>query len=160
VITNPFSTQAASNFGLFLARATLGMYLAAIGYRGVLDGVSNFARANLKYMPTWLKPQYSEVFLTLYPVVHVVAGILLALGICTRISAFCLASTLLVYIVCRTGFQGPEGMPFEPNVIFLAIAIALLTNGGGNLTLPFLLGKKGGGSAAAPKAATPAPAAK
>lgn len=159
-MTNPFNTQAASNFGLFCARATLGVYLAAIGYRGVLDGVSNFARNNLHYMPTWLKPQYAEVFLTLYPVVHVVAGVLMALGICTRISAFCLASTLLVYIVCRTGFQGPEGMPFEPSVIFLAVTIAILTNGGGNLTLPFLLGKKGSGGAGAPKAAAPAPAAK
>lgn len=154
-MTNPFNTPAAQNFGLLLARATLGLYFAAVGYKGVMMGVSNFARTYIKAMPSWVTPQYGEVFLTLYPVIQVSAGIMLALGVLTRVSAFMLAMTLLVFMICVTGFKAPEGMPFHPDVIFLAVAIALLTNGGGGLTLPAMLGKKGAG---APKPAAPAPA--
>lgn len=159
-MTNPFHTPAASNFGLLLARATLGIYFAALGYRDVMGGVSNFARSHLRYLPSWVTPQHGEVFLTLYPVLQVVAGVLLAVGVLTRLSAFTLSSMLLIFMLLVTGFKAPEGVqyvPFHPNVIFLAVAIALLTNGGGSLTLPAMLGKKGGGSK---PAGAPAPAPK
>lgn len=154
-MTNPFATPAAQNFGLLMARATLGVYFAAVGYRGVMQGVSNFAKAHLRDMPAFVTPQYGEVFLTLYPVVQVAAGVLLALGVLTRISAFLLAATLLVFMVCVTGFAAPAGKPMQENVICLAVAVALLTNGGGTLTLPSLLGNKSGGGGKAP---APAPA--
>lgn len=154
-MTNPFATPAAQNFGLLLARATLGLYFAALGYRGVMQGVSNFARAHIGEMPAFVTRQYGEVFLTLYPVVQVACGIMLALGVLTRISAFLLGSTLLVFMVCVTGFDAPAGKPMQENVICLAVAIAILTNGGGTLTLPALLGNKSGGAAKAP---APAPA--
>lgn len=157
-MTNPFNTPAASNFGMFLARATLGIYFTAQGYRGVMGGVSSFAKSHLGAMPHWVTPQYGEVFLTLYPVIQVTAGILLALGVLTRISAFLLAATLLTFMVCITGIHFPEGNPVTVDIICLAVTVALLTNGGGSMTLPAFLGKKGSGSA--PKAAAPAPAAK
>jgi uncharacterized membrane protein YphA (DoxX/SURF4 family) len=155
-MTNPFSTSAAQNFGLLLARATLGVYFAAVGYKGIMMGVRKFADLYINDLPTWVTRQYGEAFLTLYPVLQLAAGILLALGVLTRVAAFSLASLLLIFMVCITGFQAPAGMPFEPNVIFLAVAIALLTNGGGGYTLPAMLGKKGAG--AKPAAAPPAPA--
>jgi uncharacterized membrane protein YphA (DoxX/SURF4 family) len=155
-MTNPLSTPAASNFGLLLARATLGVYFAAIGYSNVMKGVSAFARENLKPMSAWIDVRYAEVFLTMYPVLQVATGVMLAIGVFTRLSAGLLAISLSIFIVCVQGFNPPAGMPFEPSVIFVAVAIAIVTNGGGNLTLPELLGKKSGSSA--PKAPAPAPA--
>lgn len=156
-MTNPFATQAAQNFGLMLARGTLGLYFAAIGYKEMMDGVSHFARTNVGKLPTWFTPQYGEVFLTLYPVVQIAAGVALTLGIFTRISAFLLATTLIVYMACVTGFHahGKE-WTIEPDMIFLGCTIALLTNGGGNLTIPALLGKKGSNAGAKAPAAAPA----
>lgn len=121
-----------------------------------MRGVSTFAREHLKPMSAWIDPRYAEVFLTMYPVIQVAAGVMLALGVLTRFSASMLAVSLTIFIVCVQGFNAPAGMPFEPSVIFVAVAIAIVTNGGGNLTLPVLLGKKPAG--AAPKAAAPAPA--
>lgn len=157
-MTNPFNTPAASNFGLFLARATLGIYFAASGYRDVMGGVSTFAKANLKLMPHWVTPQYAEVFLTLYPVIQVAAGVMLALGVLTRFSAFLLAFTFLIFMLCCKGFHFPESNPITVEIISLTVAVAILTNGGGTMTLPAFLGKKGGGGA--PKAPAPAPAPK
>lgn len=123
----------------------------------MMEGVANFARSHVKYMPAWVTPQYGEVFLALYPVVQLACGVLLAIGVLTRLSSFLLASTLLVFMVCVTGIRLGESNPVQENMIVLAVTIALLTNGGGNMTLPALLGKKGGGGA--PKAgAAPAPA--
>lgn len=155
-MTNPLSTPAASNFGLLLARATLGVYFAAIGYAGVMKGVSQFSNDHLKAMSAWIDPRYAEVFLSMYPVLQVAAGVMLALGVLTRLSAGILAISLAIFIVCVQGFAGAKGMPFEPNVIFVAVAIAIVTNGGGDLTLPVILGKKPTGGA--PKAPAPSPA--
>jgi uncharacterized membrane protein YphA (DoxX/SURF4 family) len=154
---NPFATAAASNFGLMLARGTLGLYYAAIGYKGVMEGVSQFAREHVGSLPKWFLPQYGEVYLTLYPVVQVTAGILLTLGIFTRMSSFLLASTLLVFMTCTSGFHSHgAGWTVEPDWIFLGCTIALLTNGGGNMTIPGIFGKKASGSGSKAPAAAPA----
>ena len=153
-MTNPLSTPAASNVGLLLARASVGVYLAMIGYEHVVAGVSKFASTHKKAMSLWIDPSYAEVFLTMYPVIHVAAGIMLALGVFTRVSAFLLSATLLIFMVCVTGLGRSGPGPFDPNWIFLAVGIAILTNGGGQLTLPALLGKKPGAGPA--KAAAPA----
>lgn len=157
-MTNPLSTPAASNVGLLLARVSLGAYLALLGYEQVSRGVSNFAAAHKRAMAAWLDPNYAEVFLTMYPVIHVAAGVMLALGVLTRVSAFLLSATLLIFMLCVQGLTRGNGPgPFDPNWIFLAVGIALLTNGGGQFTLPALLGKKPAPPPTA-KAAAPAPA--
>lgn len=154
-MTNPLSTPAASNVGLLLARVALGAYLALIGFENVTRGVSAFAASHKRAMSEWINPSYAEVFLTMYPVVHVAAGAMLVLGVLTRVSAFLLSATLLVFMVCVQGLSRGGPGPFDPNWIFLAVGVALLTNGGGQFTLPALLGKK---PAPPPAAKAPAPA--
>lgn len=153
-MTNPLSTPAASNVGLLLARASVGIYLGLVGYAHVVGGVANFASKHKKLMPAWFDPIYAEVFLTTYPIIQVAAGAMLALGVFTRVSAFLLSSTLFVMMMCLPQVVRSGQGPFDPNWIFLAVGVAIVTNGGGQLTFPALLGKKPGGSA--PKAPAPA----
>lgn len=145
-MTNPFSTAFAQNFGLLLARGTLGLFLVAEGYKEIKNGVAAFAKANVGHHPEWFDPRYFEVFLSMYPVILVAAGLMLALGLFVRTSAFLLSACVLMILISIRGFSGPAGMPFEPTLIQLAVAVALLTNGGGTMTVAALWGKKGAGA--------------
>jgi putative oxidoreductase len=71
---------------------------------------------------------------------ELVGGILVLLGLLTRVGAFLIACVMITAIagVLWPKFFAPEGM--ELAVAFLAIALALLITGGGQLSVDRLLG--------------------
>lgn len=152
---NPFATPTASNLGFLAARATLGAYFALAGYAKIFapGGVPEFAKQNVGKVPAWFGPQLGNLYLAMLPLTEVVVGAALVAGFFTRSAAFLASAMLASFIYAVTGVAWNEGgKPFHANVIFLGLALCILTNGGGNYTLPNIIGKKGGGKPPAPPA--------
>lgn len=150
---NPFATPTASNLGFLAARATLGAYFAIAGYSKIIasGGVPEFAKKNIDKVPEWFGPHLGNLYLVLLPPTEVVVGVALVIGFFTRTAALLAAAMLASFIYAVTGYQSAN-LPFHPNIIFLGLALCLLTNGGGTFTLPNILGKKGGAKPAGPPA--------
>jgi len=141
---NPFTTPAAQNFGLMAGRVSLGAYFVASGYRKIQGDVDHFVAANSGHMPTWMPGPWGKEYLHFLPFAEIVFGLLLAAGLKTRMSAFMVTVMLVLsFIVAMSGIS--SGGNVQPSVIFLCLAVLLLTNGGGNLTLTNLVRGGGGG---------------
>ncbi len=97
-------------------------------------------------------PALGESYLTLVPFAELTFGALLTLGVLMRVSAFVLAIMLISFVIVVPSLSS-EKYPFHPNIILFGVAFALLTNGGGNMTLPHIMGKSGGSGAGKPAAA-------
>ena len=72
---------------------------------------------------------------------ELVGGALVLLGLLTRLGAFlitCVMLTVIFGVLRSKGFFAPEGM--EMAVAFLAMALALLVTGGGQLSADRMLG--------------------
>ncbi len=72
---------------------------------------------------------------------ELIGGALVLLGLLTRLGAFlitCVMLTVILGVLRNKGFFAPEGM--EMAIAFLAIALALLIMGGGQLSADRLIG--------------------
>ena len=149
---NPFNTPTAQNFGLLLARVACGACFMLTGFHHISgEGPRSFVSANLPNIPAWIGSKIGESYLTLVPFAELTFGAMLCVGILMRVSAFFLALMLCSFLMIIPALARQE-FPIHPSLILFTIAFALLTNGGGNITLPALMGGKGGGGGA-PKAA-------
>jgi uncharacterized membrane protein YphA (DoxX/SURF4 family) len=150
---NPFSTPTAQNFGLLLARVSCGACFMLMGYHHISgEGTRSFVSENMSHLPAWIGPRAGESYLTLVPFAELTFGALLTLGVLMRVSAFFLAIMLVSFVIVVPSLSS-EKYPFHPNIILFGVAFALLTNGGGNMTLPHIMGKSGGSGAGKPAAA-------
>lgn len=74
---------------------------------------------------------------------ELVGGALVLIGLLTRLGAFliiCVMLTVIFGVLRYKGFFAPEGM--ELAISFLAIALALLITGGGQLSADRIIGRK------------------
>ena len=72
---------------------------------------------------------------------ELISGALVFLGLLTRVGAFlitCVMLTVIFGVLRNKGFFAPEGM--EMAIAFLAIALALLVTGGGQLSIDRMIG--------------------
>jgi putative oxidoreductase len=74
---------------------------------------------------------------------ELIGGGLVLIGLMTRLGAFlitCVMLTVIFGVLRNKGFFAPEGM--ELAISFLAIALALLITGGGQLSADRVIGRK------------------
>ena len=74
---------------------------------------------------------------------ELIGGALVLIGLLTRLGAFlitCVMLTVIFGVLRYKGFFAPEGM--ELAISFLAIALALLITGGGQLSADRVIGRK------------------
>jgi putative oxidoreductase len=127
-------------FGSLVLRLTLGVIMTVHGYlkiipRGTLYNFTHMV-GHLG-LPPWLG--YVAAFTEFF------GGLLLILGLLTRIAAFACAIDMAVAILkvhLHGGLTGSGGMEF-PLALF-AIALMLTATGGGLLALDDLVGRGGG----------------
>jgi putative oxidoreductase len=80
-------------------------------------------------------------------VAELIGGALVLIGLLTRLGAFlitCVMVTVIFGVLRYKGFFAPEGM--ELAISFLAIALALLITGGGQLSADRIIGRRRRGS--------------
>ncbi len=127
-------------FGSLVLRLVLGVILAVHGYAKIFPrgALYNFTHmVGHLGMPSWLG--YVAAFTEFF------GGLLLIVGLLTRIAAFACAIDMAVAILkvhLHHGLTGDGGFQF-PLALF-AIALMLIATGGGLLALDDLVGRGGG----------------
>ena len=127
---------AAANLGLFLGRAPLGAFFAVAGYMKISghEGVTGFVHHASGTIPSFLPAAVGTVYLYLLPFLELAVGTMLALGLFTRVGGFVASLMLTSFMIAVTGVTSKD-MPFQPNVIYLGIALLALLAGGGDVSL-------------------------
>jgi putative oxidoreductase len=128
-------------FGTLAMRLVLGAIMVAYGYRKIIPhgALHNFVRqVGHLGLPSWLGyvAAYTEF----------VGGMLLIVGLLTRIVAFAVLIDMIVAFAkvgLPGGLNGPGSFPLP--LACLALALMLVTTGAGPLALDNLAGMGGGG---------------
>src|SRR5436190_8356627 len=140
---NPIASPNAQNLGLFLAGVPLGVFIGVGGYTTVTCGLKNYVDANVADALRFLPSAVARGYLAAVPFAEIFVGALVVFGLFTRIGAF-LGSLLLVGFTLTGGVKWMQAGPFNQNIVFLGMALALMTIGPGKLSADGLMfGPKG-----------------
>jgi uncharacterized membrane protein YphA (DoxX/SURF4 family) len=131
-----------ASLGLLCARVPLGAYFIVASADKLKMGVSTFATKTMPAAEKVLPHHLADLFLNALPWVELSVGILLIIGLLSRVAAgvmmLLLASFTLVYLI---GALGPDRFPgpFHPNFVFLGTAVAIMLVGPGWMSLDGLV---------------------
>src|SRR5258706_7571134 len=95
----------ATSLGLLCARIPLGAYFIFASVMKLRMGVDDFVNKVLPTAPTFLPPDAAKIFLTYLPWVELSVGILVILGLLTRV----VAGFVVVVLICLSGFPNGAG---------------------------------------------------
>lgn len=148
-MNNPLTTDHARSFALLLARLPLGVYFLLAGFNKFASGVRVFVEDNLQTVPEFLGPQLGKAYLWALPSVEMLVGVTLIIGLYTRVSATLIMLMLVSFIIADSGIGFKPNKPpmLDKNVVFLGLAILLMTTGAGRIAVDQTFGN---GSAPGP----------
>ena len=126
------------SIGLFVARVPLGAYFLLAGVAKLRGGVGKFVEGSLSTAREHLPEKWASIYLNALPYAEIVLGGMLILGLLTRVTSFIMSALLVSFIMAVTGIKH-EALPFEPNLIFLGLALGLVFCGPGRLSIDGLL---------------------
>lgn len=127
-------SAAARSVALLCGRVPLGLFFLIAGIGKFRGGIGNFATGAAGAIPPWLPHGVGAGFLHALPFFEVTVGGLVVLGLFTRLAGLVMALLLLSFIIAVTGVVDPN-LPFQPNVVFLGLAIVLAVMGGGGISV-------------------------
>jgi len=130
------------SFALLLNRLALGVLFMLAGVRkllptaeaSTLDKMHGFAAyvASSAPLPESLGKAYGYAL----PWGEIIVGVLLILGLLSRLSAFCIALMLVSFIVAMgTDWWPDSGPAFTKNFILLTLALLLTVTGSGKIAV-------------------------
>lgn len=134
-------TQKDFDLSSLILRVALGSYFITAGlaqlvdYAGFTDYIWGYAI--IPYIP---QPGIQGIIAVLFPWIELTLGLLLVLGLFTNVSSLLAALISFVFTVVN-GFI--EGMTLSREVLFIAVALALMLIGGGGYSLDHRVRKKG-----------------
>jgi thiosulfate dehydrogenase [quinone] large subunit len=132
---NPFASPTSASLGLLIARVPIGLFFAMAAWAKIFSiGVSKFVAANAHSVPAFLPDYVGKTYLYLLPFFELSMGLLLILGLWTRLAGL-ITSLILISIIWAVTGVGAPPMPFHQNVIFLSVTLLLFLAGGGNFTI-------------------------
>ena len=126
-------SNGAFNFGMLVLRVAAGLLLAHHGYQKLIKfNVLRHQFMNFMHLG-------STVSLTLIIIAELVCGILLILGLFTRLACIPIIIGMCVVVFMATNMQiFAEG---EKGMIYLAVTIAILFCGPGKISVDGMMGK-------------------
>ncbi len=127
----------ANGIGLLLARVPMGVFFLVLGYWKFHGGVNNFIQGHISQVPSMVPHDWGYRYLQAVPYAEMAVGALLILGLLTRIAGGVGAAMIISFTIAATGWK-QEGLPFNPNLIFIGLLLAILLVGPGKMSLDHL----------------------
>ena len=133
---NPLASPGSTSLGLLLARVPLGAFFVLAGFAKFTapGGAAAFASQAAGAVPSWVPDQVGRYYLHAVPYAEVVVGASLVLGVAGRLGGLVASLMLASFMIAVTGVRSGGG-PFQPNVIFLGVAVLVLLAGPGSLSM-------------------------
>ncbi|HYO08811.1 MAG TPA: DoxX family protein [Tepidisphaeraceae bacterium] len=140
------STGFTVDLGLLLLRLPLGVLFLMAGWRKVSGGVGNFVSMASGAVPSWMPESAGRAYLYAVPWAELIVGAMLIAGFLTHFTALITTLMLVSFIVAATGVTDPNGAPFNPNVGYACLALAIMLLGAGRISVDrFVPGRRGRG---------------
>src|SRR5688500_13473708 len=100
---NPLKTERSTDIGLLLVRIPIGVLFVIAGCNKLVadGGFRKFAGGAEGMVPSWAQNPATSYYLLALPFLEVVAGLLIVLGLLTRLGGF-LTTVLMVSIILAT----------------------------------------------------------
>ena len=135
-VRNPLASPGSTSLGLLLARVPLGAFFILAGFAKFTakGGVSAFVAQFAKSVPPWAPQSAGRFYLQVLPYAEILVGASLVLGVAGRIGGLAAALMLASFVVAVTGVRSPN-LPFQPNVIFIGIALLIALAGPGSISM-------------------------
>ncbi len=144
-------TTALVDLTLLLNRLTLGLLFLLGGIRkglptdgkSVLEQLKGFAAYVASQSPPFMPEALGKLYGYALPPVELIVGLLLMLGLLTRINAVLTALMLLSFMIAMgiAWWPGPDAPAFDKNVILFTLALLLFATGPGKYSLDALRSK-------------------
>ena len=122
------------NLGLLLLRVPFGVYLAIAGINKVRGGVGGFVSHGVESIPPFLPEAIGRAYLYAVPWAELLLGIMLVLGVFTRMAGFLAALMVFSFTVAVTGIGDPP-KPFNANLIYIGLLLAVAMLGPGAISV-------------------------
>lgn len=124
---------------ILLNRLSLGLYFLCAGVDKIRAGMRSFVDGTFTTLrPLWLPDAIARPYGYALPILEVVFGGMLILGLVGRLTAAVVGLMILSYtiaIIDAGMFVPQSGGPFHYNVIFITLAALLAVTGSGRLSL-------------------------
>jgi uncharacterized membrane protein YphA (DoxX/SURF4 family) len=143
-VRNPLASPRSMSLGLFLARVPLGAFFVMAGFGkftapgGVAGFVSKFAGS----VPAWAPQVAGRYYLQAVPYAEIVVGASLVLGVAGRLGGLAAALMLASFTIAVTGVRSAN-QPFQPNLIFIGLALLVFFAGPGSISMDKVMWGKG-----------------
>lgn len=149
-MTNTLTTDGFRNVTLLLARVAMGTYFLLAAFTKFSGGVRAFVNKSSGTLPAFLPPELGKAYLFMLPTVEMIVGVAVVVGFYTRTAASLMALMLLSFVIAiGINFTMEKAPFFSPNLIYLTLALLLMSSGAGKISVDQSMG--GGGGAPGPK---------
>ena len=126
---------------ILLSRIALGLFFLLAGVGKIIGGVGEFVQGPFAGLqPGWLPDVIAMPYGYALPFVETTVGALLVLGLFGRVAAG-VCALLLISFLLVIGITH-KALPFQPNVIFLSLALLLTGVGPWRLSVDAILYRK------------------
>lgn len=137
---NAMNCDVCNGIGLLFARLPLGISLACVGIMKFRGGVEAFVSKSSGSIPSYMPEHLGNMYLHVVPYAETALGILLVLGLFTRVSGLLATLMLISFAMAVTGFINVQGgMPLQPPTLFACFALVVVFAGPGAVSLDRLL---------------------
>jgi uncharacterized membrane protein YphA (DoxX/SURF4 family) len=128
-----------ASLGLLALRAPMGLYFLIAGvnkFRG--DGVAAFVESHMKDTTPYMSEHLGRMYLGALPYAEITLGVLLIIGLMTRFVGLVMTLLLVSFTIAVTKLKA-DPLPFQPNVIYIGVALAVMLCGPGRFSVDGML---------------------
>jgi putative oxidoreductase len=133
-----------TGIGLLLLRVPIGAYFFIAGFGKIAGtGLSAFIARGMSVAPAGVPEPVMKGYLGALPFLEMIVGVLVAIGLFTRVASFVMSLMLVSFLVALGkgfAFDG-SAEPFDKNIVFLGLTLSLVFAGGGRFSVDNVWGK-------------------
>jgi uncharacterized membrane protein YphA (DoxX/SURF4 family) len=131
-------SPALTGLALLLLRVPLGAYFLLVSIpkvkREINSGFGTFASSSASLVPHWMPASAGHGYLLAVPWVELIVGILLIIGLLTRLIGLIATLMIISFTIAFAGIRADGNPAFTSNVMLIAVAMAVMLLGAGKIS--------------------------